>query len=75
VGIISINEKRTSSLPHNTTGKEVSYRAGEKFPENLQDPTLTFRLGMYAAVNSNMGGFGCFWQETGLGTLYALDMQ
>ncbi len=75
MGIISINEKRTSSLPHNTTGKEVSYRAGEKFPENLQDPTLTFRLGMYAAVNSNMGGFGCFWQETGLGTLYALDMQ
>lgn len=75
MGIISINEKRTSSLPHNTTGKEVSYRVGDQFAENLQDPTLTFRLGMYANVNSNMGGFGVFWQETGLGTLYALDMQ
>ena len=74
MGIISINEKRTSSLPHNTTGKEVSYRAAERFPENLQDPTITFRLGMYANLNSNMGGFGVFWEEAATGNKYGLNM-
>ncbi len=73
MGIISINEKRNSSNPNNTTGKEVSYRAADRFPEYRQDPSLTFRLGMYANVNSNMGGFGVFWQETN-NALYALDM-
>ena len=74
MGIISINEKRTSTLPTNTTGKEVSYRVGDQFAENLQDPTLTFKLGMYSTSNSYMGGFGVFWEEESTGNRYALDM-
>lgn len=33
MGIISLNEKRTSTLKHNTTGKQVSYHVGSQFAE------------------------------------------
>jgi len=61
MGIISLNEKRDSSNPKKTTGKEVSYFASDRFPENLVDPTIT---GHYHYYGNGTGGFGCFWEDT-----------
>tara|TARA_R100001082_G_C4337432_1_gene148491 strand:- start:85 stop:840 length:756 start_codon:yes stop_codon:yes gene_type:complete len=61
MGIISINEKRTSALPTHTTGREVSYFTSDKFPTILATPMIT---GHYHHYGSGNGGFGVFWEDT-----------
>ena len=65
MGIISINEKRDSSNPTHTTGKEVSYRTADQFGEVILDPYLSGKFYYWHDNGSNAGGrFGAFW-DTG----------
>ena len=61
MGIISIKDKRDSSNPKKTTGKEVSYFASAQFEENLITPKIT---GHYHYFGIGTGGFGAFWEAT-----------
>ena len=63
MGIISLNEKRTSSYPTHTTGREKSFHATDRFEEVLGEPKLTGHYHYYKnAVTS--GAFGVFWEDT-----------
>ena len=67
--IISINEKRTADLPHNTTGKEQAFHTADQFGPDLVDPKITGKLYFWAGVP---GGFGAFWENSD-GTLVDLE--
>tara|TARA_R100001082_G_scaffold49528_1_gene26759 strand:+ start:417 stop:1202 length:786 start_codon:yes stop_codon:yes gene_type:complete len=65
MGIISINEKRTSGNSTHTTGREVSYFTGDQFKEATEDPYISGKFYYYHMNDSNSGGqWGAFW-DTG----------
>jgi hypothetical protein len=65
MGIISINEKMTSTNPTHTTGREVSYRTADRFGENIQDPYVSGKFYFWHNNGSDAGArFGAFW-DTG----------
>lgn len=65
MGIISLKERRTSSTPTHTTGKEVSYRTSDRFAEAVQDPYVSGKFYFWHDNGSNAGArFGAFW-DTG----------
>jgi len=61
MGIISLNEKRTSTNPTHTTGKEKSFFTSDKYPELLGDAKIT---GKYHYDGAGRCGFGVFWEST-----------
>ena len=65
MGIISIQEKNTSSNSKACTGKHIQYRTSAKFGEVLQDPYISGKFYYYTDLGSYAGGrFGAFW-DTG----------
>tara|TARA_Y100001938_G_scaffold94425_1_gene129396 strand:- start:2854 stop:3624 length:771 start_codon:yes stop_codon:yes gene_type:complete len=73
MGIISLNEKRTSTNPTHTTGKEKSYHTTDQFPS--ASAKITGKIYSWGnATASVFGGFGAFWENTD-GTLVDLKME
>jgi hypothetical protein len=65
VGIISIQERNTSSNSKACTGKHIQYRTSAKFGEILQDPYISGKFYYYTDLGDYAGGrFGAFW-DTG----------
>lgn len=65
MGIISIQEKNSSSNTKACTGKHIQYRTSAKFAEVLQDPYISGKFYFYTDLGSYAGGrFGAFW-DTG----------
>ena len=61
MGIISLNEKRSSANPTHTTGKEKSFFTTDNYGEILGDAKIT---GKYHYDGSGRCGAGVFWEST-----------
>jgi len=73
MGIISLNEKRTSDNPTHTTGREKSYFVADQFPSTFAK--ITGKIFAWGdASSSTFGGFGAFWENTD-GTVVDLEME
>ena len=73
MGIISLNEKKTSSYPTHTTGREKSFHATDQFKELLGEPKITGHYHYYKNGTTS-GAFGVFWEDTS-GNISNLNFQ
>ena len=65
MGLISLNDKRQATGKiFNTTGKEKSYHAADQFTEYVTTPQIEGKYHWYDSLETNMGGFGAFWEDT-----------